>query len=391
MLKSSGRIESVDSLRGFAVLGMLMLHFIEQFYFQIPLISNGELSQQFDWPIWHHIHSLLSGRVDSIFALLFGFSFYIQYTKHQDKGYDFRLRFLWRLFILFIFGILNTLFYVGDILVSFSILAISLVLIARLNTKTIILILFFLTILPLSLLNNLYELFSLGEYIGKVNIDNYGNILNSYINSNSFFDTAYGNIIYGKPFMLINTWNSPQANSIIILFLLGFILGRAQLFVKSSKSIKFWSITLLIASLFYFSTNGLNIQLEENTYNKLLNNCITASYSIVRSLSHTIMLVALFFLIYSLTSIGQKILDKLSIYGKMSLTNYISQSVIGTALFYSWGLGLKNEFGVTYSLLLGILVFLLQYCFCYWWSKKGHQPPLEFLWKRLTWIGYNKK
>ena len=51
-----------------------------------------------------------------MFALLFGFSFYIQDNNQQRRGKDFRLRFLWRLFILFIIGQFNAAFFTGEIL-----------------------------------------------------------------------------------------------------------------------------------------------------------------------------------------------------------------------------------------------------------------------------------
>ena len=54
-----------------------------------------------------HIFMRMVSRAYAVFALLFGFSFYIQDNNQQRKGKDFRLRFLWRLFILFIIGQFN--------------------------------------------------------------------------------------------------------------------------------------------------------------------------------------------------------------------------------------------------------------------------------------------
>ena len=73
-------------------------------------------------------------------------------------------------------------------------------------------------------------------------------------------------------------------------------------------------------------------------------------------------------------------------YGKMSLTNYISQSIIGTFIFYTWGLGLYEYSGHTYSLLMGISVVVLQFIFCRWWMKHHSRGPLEDVWRRATWI-----
>ena len=73
-------------------------------------------------------------------------------------------------------------------------------------------------------------------------------------------------------------------------------------------------------------------------------------------------------------------------YGKMSLTNYISQSIIGTFIFYEWGLGLYKYSSHTYSLLMGVMVILVQFIFCRWWMKHHKRGPLEEIWRKATWI-----
>ena len=71
--------------------------------------------------------------------------------------------------------------------------------------------------------------------------------------------------------------------------------------------------------------------------------------------------------------------------GRMSLTNYVTQSIVGSALYYHWGLFLR--LGTTESLALGIVLFVLQLAFCRWWMKSHTHGPLEYVWKRLTWLG----
>jgi uncharacterized protein len=45
----------------------------------------------------------------------------------------------------------------------------------------------------------------------------------------------------------------------------------------------------------------------------------------------------------------------------------------------------------TYSLLIGITLFLLQLGFCTWWLKTHKQGPLEYLWHKATWISFAKE
>ena len=82
----------------------------------------------------------------------------------------------------------------------------------------------------------------------------------------------------------------------------------------------------------------------------------------------------------------KKFFMKLTPYGKMSLTNYIGQSVIGSMFFYNWGFGMYKHMGITFSVLFGVVLVLAQWAFCSWWMNRHNHGPLEGLWKKLTWI-----
>ncbi len=91
------------------------------------------------------------------------------------------------------------------------------------------------------------------------------------------------------------------------------------------------------------------------------------------------------FLLYQKESF-KKLTTSLRFYGKMSLTNYISQSIMGAIIYFPFGLYLAPYCGYTVSLLIGFILFLLQVSFCKWWLKGHKQGPLESLWHKLTWI-----
>lgn len=121
LLAKSPRIEVVDALRGFAVMAIMLLHNIEHFNFYDFPTASSAFMEAMDKGIWETLFFLFSGKAYAIFSLLFGFSFFIQYNNQAKKGKDFRLRFLWRLFLLFIIGCFNGAFFPGDILVLYSI------------------------------------------------------------------------------------------------------------------------------------------------------------------------------------------------------------------------------------------------------------------------------
>jgi len=75
----------------------------------------------------------------------------------------------------------------------------------------------------------------------------------------------------------------------------------------------------------------------------------------------------------------------------MSLTNYISQSVIGAFIYFPFGLYLAPHCGYTLSMLIGIAIFIVQIIFCKQWLRHHRQGPLEKIWHRLTWIGGGDK
>jgi uncharacterized protein len=73
--------------------------------------------------------------------------------------------------------------------------------------------------------------------------------------------------------------------------------------------------------------------------------------------------------------------------GRMSLSNYIMQSLIGSFIYFGFGLGLYQYTGGTYCLLIGIVLAILQGYFSTWWMKNHKQGPLEIIWHKATWIG----
>lgn len=80
------------------------------------------------------------GKFFALFSILFGLSFFIQMDAAAQKGENFKMRFLWRVFLLFIVGYAHHLFYKGDILTIYALLAPFLILTYRLSNKWILLI-----------------------------------------------------------------------------------------------------------------------------------------------------------------------------------------------------------------------------------------------------------
>jgi len=70
-------------------------------------------------------------------------------------------------------------------------------------------------------------------------------------------------------------------------------------------------------------------------------------------------------------------------YGRMALTNYLSQSIICSAVFYSYGLG---YYGMqrAHQVVFVLIVVILQLMFSHWWLSKFRYGPMEWLWRAVT-------
>ena len=118
--KPNTRIDVADILRGIAIAGIILSHFIEQLNFYCFPEPKNEFWAAVNTAVWDTTFFLLAGKMYAIFAMLFGLSFFIQHDNQAQKGIDFRPRFAWRMVLLFMFGLFDLLFYNGDILAVYA-------------------------------------------------------------------------------------------------------------------------------------------------------------------------------------------------------------------------------------------------------------------------------
>ncbi len=382
------RIDVADVLRGIAVMGIMVLHTIEHFnFYSFPDTSNQSLFLNFtDKVIWDSMFFVFGGKMYAIFALLFGFSFFIQDNNQLKKGNDFRLRFLWRLFLLFIFGNINAMFFTAEVLVMFSLMGVVLVLVCRLPSKVVFAIAIFCLIQPMEWIKFIHALLN-PEYIpGKDMLGYFWGETYKVQENGTFLETIRVNLWEGQLASLTWAWQHGRIFQTAALFMLGMLMGRTKILLNTDKNLKLWLGILGGALICYFPLTGLRNVVPEFILNK---EALTSIKLILKSLadfSFMLILVSGIILTFYITRF-HNLFMKIIPYGKMSLTNYITQSIIGSLLFYNWGFALHKELGITYSFLLGILLFIIQYNFCKFWMKHHKQGPLEYIWKKATWIG----
>ena len=388
---SNARVDVADVLRGLAVMGIIILHSIEHFnFYSFPEATPAGWMKFTDKAIWDGLFFAFSGKAYAVFALLFGFSFYIQDNNQQRRGKGFRLRFLWRLVILFIIGQFNAAFFTGEILTMYAMLGIILPLLCRCNDRAVAIIATILILQPMDWFKLIYALCQPDYVAGESLARYYFGVAFDVQKHGTFLETIRMNLWEVQIASLTWALEHGRIMQTLGLFLFGMLVGRRQLFLHSKQHEQLWLKALAASLLCFFPIYGLNNMLPGFIEHSAVLVPLQIILSSLSNLSFMVLLVCgLLITFYRIED--RRFLMRFTSYGKMSMTNYIGQSVIGSLLFYHWGFELGRYLGITYSFLFGILFVLLQMAFCSWWMNHYKHGPFEGLWKRLTWIGTKKK
>jgi len=392
-LQRSSRIDIIDALRGFSLAGIVIVHMVEN-YVGAPVPEGAmEAAHQgvMDYVVDGFILLFLRGKFFALFSFLFGLSFFIQMRNASLKGMSFRLRFIWRLTILLCIGYLHSLFYRGDILTVYASLGIFLIPFYKLKKHWVYVVAILLFL-------------GLGRYV--VFIFNNGNnlFMEGAFNPNSPDITAYYNVLLNGSIWDVfktNAWAGHLMKMDFQLgifsrgyltfgfFLMGLYAGRLDFFntylteKKLISRVLWGAIALFVISLLI--TFGSFSQLGEQPAFDNWYAMIGLTGFDLNNVGMTFIIICLFVKVYSSDrwNHGLKIFMP---YGRMALTNYVLQSVIGTFVFYGWGLAYLGKLSNTVSFVLALLIILLQMLFSKWWMKRFYYGPFEWIWRSLTFL-----
>lgn len=387
------RIDIIDALRGFSLAGIVIVHMVENYVASPTPEGVMEATHQgiLDNIVDVFIFVFLRGKFFALFSFLFGISFFLQMDSAREKGTDFRGRFLWRLFILLVIGFLHHLFYRGDILTIYAILGVFLVPFYRVSDKWVLGIV---TVLFLGagryiifLINKGAPLFLSGEFTPESPwVAAYFDILKH----GSLIDVFYSNATEGQLMKMDFQLNIFGRGYLTFgFFLFGLFVGRLKFFQNfmeykaQLKKILLWSVILFVISIglafLVFSQLGPEIKFD----NWLA--MIGLTIIDLNNIAMTFILLVLFIMLYKKAKVKRWLL-KFAPYGRMALTNYVFQSIIGTALLFGWGLGYLGELRNIYTFLIAIVVITVQIMFSKLWLERFHYGPLEWLWRSITYF-----
>ncbi|MBM7554089.1 DUF418 domain-containing protein [Thalassobacillus pellis] len=378
-LTEADRLHWIDASRGFAIFGIFMVN-VPAFHAPYFLYGGGRVywPTELDIFIQNVIDIFFQASFYTLFSFLFGFGIQMMKDRLSEKGLAFKQVIFRRLLILIGFGLIHAfLVWHGDILLSYGI--IGLALLAFLNRKDGTILAWAAGILMFYEVLFSYALYqvrnSLGGNINQAAIeqamDNYGNGTLLDIWSQNFRDWTYSNALFNWPFLIM---------SLLPLFLLGMYFARKRWLHKPTQNrsvlIKWWSAALLIFLVF---KAGPYLFGNPEWFQILQDNVGGSACALFYVTSVTLA---------SQSTPGQKLFQPFVSVGRMSLSNYILQSLFAFLLFYSVGFGLYGQVSPLGSVVIVVLFFSLQVLLSKKWLEAYRFGPLEWLWRSLT---YGKK
>ncbi|MBR2116352.1 MAG: DUF418 domain-containing protein [Alistipes sp.] len=385
-LKPNTRIDVADILRGIAIGGIVLIHFIEQLNFYIFPEPSSELMAKVNGCVWDSTFFLLAGKMYAIFSMLFGLSLFIQHDNQAQLGVDFRPRFVWRMVLLMLFGLFDLLFYNGDILTLYAVCGVLVLPFVRASNRVLVGATILFALQPIEIAYIVMGLFDASTTSLDLGSSELFKAILPAQAEGSWLDVAQKGI--EKGFLVNYTWaiEHGRATQTIFLFLLGIFIGRKRLFYDEGNNITIWKRILVVSLCAFAVLFPLYKIVPDMVDVASIKQSLSVMLNMWKNLAMMFVYVSGVVLLYYRTS-ARNILIKIAPYGKMSLTNYLTQSIVGGFVFYNWGLGMYRYSGHASSLLLGVLCVALQYIFCRWWLSRHSHGPFEALWRKLTWIG----
>ncbi len=391
------RIEAVDALRGFCLLGILMVNMA---LFAGPL--QALLLAEPWWPARHDrmatfaIRALAEGKFYALFSMLFGFGMAIQMQRARARGRRFVGVYLRRLLVLLAIGLLHgLLLWYGDILALYALMGFILLLFSRVSTRVNLIIAGVAYVVPTVLYVGLTGLIGLAQLSpqGAQKINTAFTAAAEETEAQAlaavpaYAEGSWAAIFDQRLIDLQSTlgftlWLSP---TILALFLLGLCVGRIGILHDPARYDRL---------LRWLAGWGLLLGLLLNTgmawIAEVSDPMMLGPLGVARQLLYTVGMPLLSFgyaaLIVRLMQqpAWQRRLSPMAAAGRMALTNYLGQTIICTTLFYSYGLGLFGKVGPAFGLLLVIAIYAAQLALSTWWLRRFRFGPLEWLWRSLT-------
>ena len=378
------RMEGLDSLRGFALMGLFLVHMPElyELYWAHEATDKTQL-------LWHNvIFSIFAGKSFALLAMCFGVSFFIIMDRAAKRGVDFTGRFIWRLAILGVIGVLHGLWYRGDVLEVLAVMGLFLLPFYRVKSNTLILALGIVFLLQPILVFQLVSALNGAAWANTAPGFWGSKTPEAYLTGKSLIETIRMNWVDGHPFKWDFMYESGRLSQILGLSLIGLVLGRIGFFSNPDrfKALRLGglAVSLAVMGLLLMFKSQLVALLPDS---KAIFMPRVLADTILSGLADLSIMFALAFGFLSLYfGFANRVLNLLAPAGRMTLTLYVLQSIVFVPVFYSFGLGMHATMSQQTAVLLGIAAFAVQVVLAHLWFKVFLYGPLEWVWRAATYL-----
>ena len=387
---ASGRIDAVDALRGVALLGILIVHMVEQYLAAPPPppVESFGIFSVADRIVQVVDGMLFIGKFFPMFALLFGVSVVIQAERGSATASA--GRFVWRLIVLLAIGLAHHALYRGDILSIYALLGLPLVWLRHASDRLLWGLVAFLALggprlglilagalsgAPLDL--NPPDGPEMTAYYEAVRAGHLPTLAASNLREGFLTKMQFQLGLFGRGYQTV------------AMFLLGILLARGR-----------WheSIALRGVQLRRLMTRALMtsaVALAAMALGALVVGTptpagISRPQAMVFLTGYDVFnlgvagALASGFLLLFLRPGPHRWLRHFVPVGQTALTAYVSQTVIGTWCLYGHGLGLLGRIGAATALGMALLIFAVQMVIASVWVRRFRYGPLEWLWRTLA-------
>jgi uncharacterized protein len=389
------RSDILDVLRGFALFGVMMDNLFG--FTGWGFLTDSGREALSTWPADGLIgvleQTFINGKFYSLFSLLFGIGFSIILIRNEQRGINPLKIFYRRLFILLLIGAAHLfLLWEGDILFLYAFLGLFLPLFRKCSDKTLIICAIGLIASPVLIdIIKILLNFKTGDFLEKIafRIDE----------SNGIVGDGYRDYLYkdGSGWQEWRNWQesgflyrysyiieSNRIPKVLGMFLIGFYAGRKMMYVQLEnyvqlfKQLRRWGFIIGIPSAIAC------------TYFEFFQKHIPEPVGIFHTIFYATSVVPLSLAYVSVICLhwakrkGNSKLKVLAPMGRMALTNYLMQTIIGVTLYFGVGFGFGGNIGPALFVPIGLAVYALQVLYSNLWFKYFNYGPFEWIWRQLT-------
>lgn len=371
-----------DQLRGFALLGIIVVNMP---FLAVSNVGTWELqlSNLSDKVVAFLIVALAQGKFYLLFAFLFGYSLTLILKSSSTNSIN---RYLRRLIGLAVLGAGHAyLFFIGDILMSYALLGLVLLLFIGRSTRTVLFASAFSYFIGLALLALVFletwraENSSGGFVTNPTALDEA--LRGSFLESVAGRASALPEALIVQ--VVINWFPA------LSMFLLGLAAGRVGLLTNTGKHKGLWRSCVIV---------GVSVGLPAgitSAWLALVPEDPTGIYGIAGVVVGFALAPALSAgYVGAIALVSHRgFMSYAEPAGRMSLTGYLGESILLAAIFCGWGLGLFGVLSLTHALLVALGVWIALEIFAKQWLRSFAYGPFEWFlrsWSNLKIATFRK-